>query len=87
MRKEDIDAINKYCNPDSFLVITPKGRLIRLCCPFDVVVIIEVDIYNPGDKVKVSQVKMDYDLCLVYVIKGKAYYYYNFQIQVPFMMW
>jgi len=82
MSKEDIEAINKYCSPDSFLIITYKGELMRLYCPFEVTVIRPVDTYKFGDKVKVSQVKMDSSLILVYIIKGKGYYYFNFLILI-----
>ena len=82
MSNEDIEAINKYCSPDSFLVVTFRGELIRLYCPFDVMVIQPIDIYRPGEKVKVSQVKMDSSLILVYIIKGKGYYYFNFLILI-----
>lgn len=80
MSKKEIDEINKYCSPESMLVVTFKGELIRLYCPFDVVVINSVDIYSVGDKAKVTEVKMDNDLILVYIIKGKGFYYYNFMI-------
>lgn len=82
MSKEDIEAINKYCSPDSCLVVTFNGELIRLYCPFEVLVIVKVDMFMPGDKVKVSQVKMDSSLILVYIIKGKGYYYFNFLILI-----
>ena len=82
MSKEDIEAINKFCSPDSLLVVTFRGELIRLMCPFDVMVMCRVDVYTPGDKATVSQVKMDSNLILVYMIKGKGYYYYNFLILI-----
>lgn len=82
MSKEDIEAINKYCSPDSLLIVTVKGDLMRLHCPFYVLVIHPIDIYSPDDKVKVSQVKMDSSLTLVYIIKGKGYYYFNFLILI-----
>lgn len=82
MSKEDIEAINRYCSPDSLLVVTFKGELMRLHCPFNAIVIQAVDVYSPGDRVKVSQVKMDSNLILVYMIKGKGYYYFNFLILI-----
>ena len=82
MSKEDIEAINKYCSPDSCLIVTYKGELMRLYCPFDVLVIIKIDTYVPGDRLKVTQVKMDSSLILVYIIKGKGYYYFNFLILI-----
>jgi len=80
MNEKEINEINKYCSPDSLLVITFHGELVRLYCPFDVVVISSIDIYSIGDRAKVSEVKMDNNLILVYIIKGKGFYYYNFMI-------
>ena len=82
MSKAEIDAINKYCSPESLLIINFKGELIRLNCPFDVIVIAKIDIYAPGDKLKVQQVKMDINFILVYIIRGKCYYYFNFLILI-----
>jgi hypothetical protein len=82
MSKEDIEAINKYCSPDSLLIVTIKGDLTRLFCPFDVIVIDKIDVYVPGQVLKVPQVKMDSNLILVYIIKGKGYNYFNFAILI-----
>ena len=80
MNEKEIAEINKYCDPDSLLVVTFKGELVRLYCPFEVVVICNIDIYSAGDRAKVSEVKMDNNLILVYIIKGLGFYYYNFMI-------
>ena len=82
MSKAEIDDINRFCSPDSFLIVSYKGELIRLFCPFDVLVVSPIDMFTPGDKVKVSQVKMDRNFILVYIIKGKGYYYFNFLILI-----
>jgi hypothetical protein len=82
MNNREIQEINKYCSPDSFLIVTYKGDLIRLFCPFDVLVMVKIDSYVPGDKVKVSAVKMDSNFILIYIIKGIGYYYYNFLILI-----
>ena len=82
MNEKEIHEINKFCSPDSILVITQMGKLIRLNCPFEVLIINRIDGYAPGDKAKVSQVKIDSNLILVYIIRGKGYYYFNFVILI-----
>ncbi len=81
MRKDQlIDEINRYCSPDSLLVINRNGELIRIHCPFRVRVIHSVGDFRQEQVVMVSAVKMSPDLKLVYVIDGKAYYHHYFRI-------
>jgi hypothetical protein len=81
MDDQTINEINRYCSPYSLLVHTPT-KLIRLHCPFVVMVIIPVGDLKPEQLVKVSQVKTTKDKLLVYLIDNKAYYYYHFSILI-----
>lgn len=80
MATGEIHEINLYCSPASLLVVTGNGLLLRIYCPFTVLVIREVDCYKVGEKLSVIQVKMDVKLTLVYIINNKGYYYYNFAL-------
>lgn len=75
-----IEEIFKVCKTDSILIINKKGQLERINCPFLVRVIITVPPLNAGDVESVTAVKISMELIDVYIIKGKAYYYFNFSI-------
>lgn len=76
-----IKEINRYCSPYSLLVMTPK-KIIRLHCPFIVMVIIPIGDLKQEQLVKVVQVKTTREKLLVYLIDNKAYYYYHFAILI-----
>jgi len=79
-KKKYIEEIFKYCKIDSILVINKMGHLQRLQCPFEVVVISDVGELYKGLICLVSAVKIDLHLIDVYVIRGKAYYFFNFRV-------
>jgi len=86
--KRIIDEINRYCLPNSMLIIDHKGILRRLYCPFKVKVIRHIHYLRMNDIVDVLAVKISSDLLLLYVIHQLAYPYYYFviidQIEDPF---
>jgi hypothetical protein len=86
--KKTIDDINRYCFPNSILVIDSKGRLRRLYCPFKVKVIKHIHYLRINDTVDVLAVKISSDLVLLYVVNQLAYPYYCFiildQVEYPF---
>lgn len=75
-----IEEIFKYCKIDSILVINKSGQIERLQCPFEVLVITDVGELHQGLKCLVSAVKIDLTLTDVYIVKGKAYYFFNFRV-------
>jgi hypothetical protein len=79
-KKEYIEEIFKYCKTDSILVINKTGQLQRLQCPFEVVVISDVGELQKGLICLVNAVKIDLSLIDVYIIKNKAYYFFNFRV-------
>ena len=78
--KKYIEEIFKYCKIDSILVINKMGHLQRLDCPFSVIVISDVGELYKGLICLVSAVKIDISLIDVYIIKNKAYYFFNFRV-------
>jgi hypothetical protein len=80
MPPDELKEIDKICSPYSILVIKANGELIRLDCPFTVVVIVAIDNLGLNQTVKVLQVKVDRHLILVYIINSRAYHYYHFAI-------
>lgn len=80
MNEKEIAEINKYCDPNSILVVTNRNKLIRLKCPFKVEVIQSIDVFKIDEIKFVEMVKVDPMLQLVYVINGKGYHYSYFRI-------
>ena len=78
-KRKYIEEIFKYCKTDSILVMSKMGQLQRLQCPFEVVVISNVGKYK-GPICLVSAVKIDLTLIDVYIIRDKAYYFFNFRV-------
>jgi len=79
-KKKYIEEIFKYCKIDSILVINKHGLLERLDCPFEVVVIQDVGELYKGLICLVNAVKIDLSLIDVYIIRNKAYYFFNFRV-------
>ena len=79
-KKKYIEEVFKYCKTDSILVINKHGHLQRLDCPFEVVVITNVGELYKGLICLVNAVKLDLTLIDVYIIRNKAYYFFNFRV-------
>ena len=79
-KRKYIEEIFKYCKTDSILVMSKTGQLQRLQCPFEVVVISDVGELSKGLICLVSAVKIDLSLIDVYIIRNKAYYFFNFRV-------
>jgi hypothetical protein len=79
-KKKYIEEVFKYCKTDSILVINVTGHLQRLQCPFEVIVIQDVGELCKGLICLVNAVKLDLTLVDVYIIRNKAYYFFNFRV-------
>jgi hypothetical protein len=79
-KRKYIEDVFKYCKTHSILVMNKKGDLQRLNCPFEVMVIQDVGELYRGLICLVSAVKIDLSLIDVYIIKDKAYYFFNFRV-------
>jgi len=75
-----IRELFKLVGTDSILIIDRQGKLARLYCPFEVIVTEILPDLRVGDIVWVEAVKMTVTLKDVYIIRGKAYYVWNFRI-------
>ena len=82
MTKKELAETLKYSSPRSLYVITWNNLLKKIFCPFKVVVIESVGELYYGEEVIVDEVKVDMELRTVYIIRGKGYYYYHFEIIV-----
>jgi hypothetical protein len=79
-KKKYIEEVFKYCKTDSILVISKSGQLERYQCPFEVLVISDVGELRKGLICLVNAVLLDLSLIDVYIIRDKAYYFFNFRV-------
>ena len=79
-RKKYIRELFELVGTDSILIITKENRLKRVLCPFRVIVIVDVPGLEIGNIEYVTAVKMDIKLIDIYIVKGKAYYHFNFEL-------
>ncbi|MBA4155648.1 MAG: hypothetical protein C0512_15025 [Flavobacterium sp.] len=61
-------------------VVTWNNLFKRLFCPFKVRVLNPVGELRVGEIVFVDEIKVTPELKTIYVINGKAYYYFHFDI-------
>lgn len=78
--EEYLKELLKHVKSDSILIIDFEGKLKRIYCPFEVVVIRFVPNLMIGGIAVVEAVKITIELKDVYIIRGRAYYVWNFKI-------
>ena len=74
--KTILEDLDKYCSPNSILIIDKQGILRKLICPFKVYIIIETQGWKKGQQVYVQAVKISDTLILLYLIGKTLYPYY-----------
>ncbi len=82
MNKKQIAYILKYCHPKQLYVVTYRNVLLRLDCPFKVVVKADIGFLKQNQILDVDEVKITSDLVTVFVINGNAFFYSHFDILV-----
>lgn len=80
MNENELAELLKYSSPKELYVIAWNNLLKVLFCPFKVRVMHAVGDLRKGSLVWVEEVKVTKHLVTVYIIKGKAYHYYHFDI-------
>ena len=70
----------EYSSSEWIYILTWNNLLKQLFTPFEVEVIRSVGDLEIGQIVWVSQVKVTPQLKTVYIIEGKAYYFFHFDI-------
>lgn len=80
MNDSELAFTLQYCSPNKLLVVTQKGKLIELYCPFVVKVLSKVGSLYIGEVKTVIKVKTTSNLVLVYMIESQLYFYYHFEI-------
>ena len=79
-RKKYIQEVYELCGTDSVLIISHKGQLERISCPFIVMPIRNVGELRKGLRYAVNAVKLSPELIDVYIVNLKAYYHFNFRL-------
>ena len=82
MMDKDLAEQLKYSSSDWIYIVTWNNLLKQLFTPFKVAVISSVGELEICQMVWVSQVKVTPQLKTVYIIEGKAYYFFHFDIIV-----
>ena len=82
MTKKQLSEILKYSSPNELYVITHYTVLIRLFCPFKVMVLQDIGTLKSGQIVLVQEIKVTLELKTVYIINNEAYYFYHMDILV-----
>ncbi len=79
--REYILELFKIVNTNSILVVDYKGRVKRLYCPFMVICKVNVPPLQNGQQYAVDAVKMTLKLEEVFIINGRAYFFWYFEIK------
>lgn len=79
-RRKYILEVYELCGTDSVLIISHKGQLERISCPFIVIPIRNVGELQKGLRYAVNAVKLSPELIDVYIVNLKAYYHFNFRL-------
>ncbi len=79
--REYILELFKIVSTNSILVVNYKGKVRRLYCPFMVICKVDVPPLQKGSQYAVDAVKMTLKLEEVFIIEGRAYYFWYFEIK------
>jgi len=82
MMDKDLAEQLEHSSSEWVYIVTWNNLLKQLFTPFEVEVIRSVGELEIGQIVWVSQVKVTPQLKTVYIIEGKAYYFFHFDIIV-----
>ena len=82
MMDKDLAEQLEHSSSEWIYIVTWNNLLKQLFTPFEVEVIRSVGALEIGQIVWVSQVKVTPQLKTVYIIEGKAYYFFHFDIIV-----
>lgn len=80
MDEKELAELLRYCSANELYVVTYKNVLTLLICPFEVLVKYDIDKFKKHQIVLVDEVKITMELISVYMIKGRGYYFYHFEI-------
>ncbi|UZH56326.1 hypothetical protein JRG66_05535 [Salinimicrobium tongyeongense] len=80
MNEKQLAEILKYSSPTALYIVTWNNLLKLLFCPFKVLVKQNIGHLKEGEEVVVEAVKVTSNLTTVFIVGGRAYFYYHFEI-------
>lgn len=82
MSDQELAELLRYSNPKEVYVVTWNNQLIKLKCPFRVVVLKNVGSLMKWQIVLVTEIKVTKEIKTVFIIERNAYYYHHFAILI-----
>lgn len=82
MNREQLAELLRYSSPYSIWVVTYDNQIVELHCPFLVLVREDVGVLTKGNRAEVEMVKLSLELKTVFVVRGKPYFYWHFDILI-----
>lgn len=80
MNKKQLAEILKYSSSNQLYIVTWNNLLKLLLCPFKVLVLQDIGKLKADTIIWVEEVKVTIEVKTVFIIEGKAYYYFYFEI-------
>ncbi|GGE14032.1 hypothetical protein [Psychroflexus salis] len=80
MKKKRLAFILKFCSPNQIYIVDETNQLDTRICPFKVKVKRDINSLKKNQLVIVESVKVTESFITVFIINGKPYYYYHFEI-------
>ncbi len=80
MNKKQLAEILKYSSSNQLYIVTWNNLLKLLLCPFKVIVLQDIGKLKADTIIWVEEVKVTIEVKTVFIIEGKAYYYFYFEI-------
>lgn len=80
MNEKSLAFLLEYSSPKEIYIVTDKGVLTLLRCPFLVLVKKSIGNLIKHQQASVDEVRITVELITVYVIDSQAYYYFHFEI-------
>jgi len=80
MDQKELAEILKYSHPERLYVVDWRNSLIVLICPFKAIVKDDIGVLKKLEVVFIDEVKVTLELVTVFVVEGKGYFYYHFEI-------
>ena len=80
MSNEELIELLKYCSPNIIYVVNGKNRIIKLDTPFRLLVLQDIGGLRKGQMVYCTELKITQQGRIVFLIDGKNYHTYYFDI-------
>lgn len=80
MDDRSITKLLKYSSCKQLYIVSWRGGLKILFCPFKVSVIHDIRYLKKGQVVLVEKIKVTKDIITVYLIENQYFFYYHFDI-------